>query len=135
MINLINENPDKNFRMLEPLTAFAQKDIKGKFVVVTNCAIGYSIRTVEANSPYDVVRKYDLGEIVSMAWTTPHGDYTFPMYSRKGKKVWMSPHLAIDLKVADINNTRSMDKTSIYSQVQYHAVGAKTWADYVFRQN
>jgi hypothetical protein len=57
------------------------------------------------------------------------------MYARAGKKVWMSEEIAEQLTVGDINDGSVMSNTSLYSQAQYQAVNAKTWADKVFVMN
>ena len=136
MAKLINENPDRNLTIIPAFMGRRQSDIKGTFIVVTTGAMGFVTRTIKADSPYAVLSRHSMAMVVTIAWKPEANcDYTHLMYSRKGKKVWMSEHLAIDLKVGDVNGSKGMDKTCLYSQVQYHAVNAEVWTDYVFRQN
>ena len=53
------------------------------------------------------------------------------VFARKGNKiVLMDDQLFADMEVGDINQCWS--NTNLYSQAQYSAVGARTWADKAF---
>jgi hypothetical protein len=117
------------------IPALENTNVCGTFTVVTKCRAGFpAISTVEANSPYEAFRRYKIGAIMNLSFVTKSG-FNVTMYARAGKKVWMSEEIAEQLTVADINDGPTMSNTALYSQAQYQAVNAKTWADKVFVMN
>jgi len=111
-------------------------DLKGTYIVVTKCNAGYpTVSTIKADTPYQVFRRYQTGAIMNISFMNQNVNHNFTIYARQGKKVWMSPELAKDITVADINDGSQMVKTSLYSHEQYKAVNAKTWASKVFIKN
>ena len=117
------------------MPALENTNVCGTFVVVTKCRAGYpAISTVEGNSPYEAFRRYKTGAIMNISFVSKSG-FHFMMYARVGKKVWMNEAIAEKLTVGDINDGSVMSNTSLYSQTQYQAVNAKTWADKVFVMN
>ncbi len=123
----------KGFKMFTSLEGW---DLKGTYYVVTKCKAGFpTVQNIEADSPYQVFSKFKTDAIMNITFHNAKLDYNFSIYARMGKKVWMSPELAKDITVGDINDGGVMHKTSLYSQEQYNAVNAKTWADKVFIQN
>lgn len=123
----------KGFQMLHELEGM---DLKGTYIVVTKCNAGYpTVSTIKADTPYQVFRRYQTGAIMNISFMNQNVNHNFTIYARQGKKVWMSPELAKDITVADINDGSQMVKTSLYSHEQYKAVNAKTWASKVFIQN
>ena len=56
------------------------------------------------------------------------------MYARNGKKVWITENMLSEITVGDIN-ANGLINTSLYSQFQYSAVNAKTWADKAYVMN
>ena len=132
MLNLIVVKR-KGFQMLHELEGM---DLKGTYIVVTKCNAGYpTVSTIKADTPYHVFRRYQTGAIMNISFMNQNVNHNFTIYARQGKKVWMSPELAKDITVADINDGSQMVKTSLYSHEQYKAVNAKTWASKVFIQN
>jgi len=123
----------KGFQMLHELEGM---DLKGTYIVVTKCRAGYPTTSiVKADNPYKVFSRYIKGAILNISFLNENLNYSFTVYARQGKKVWMSPELAKDITVGDINDGAQMIKTSLYSHEQYKAVGAKTWASKVFVKN
>ncbi len=123
----------KGFQMLHELEGM---DLKGTYIVVTKCNAGYpTVSTIKADTPYQVFRRYQTGAIMNISFMNQNVNHNFTIYARQGKKVWMSPELAKDITVADINDGSQMVKTSLYSHEQYKAVNAKTWASKVFIKN
>ena len=123
----------KGFQMLHELEGM---DLKGTYIIVTKCNAGYpTVSTIKADSPYQAFRRYQTGAIMNISFMNQNVNHNFTIYARQGKKVWMSPELAKDITVADINDGSQMIKTSLYSHEQYKAVNAKTWASKVFIQN
>ncbi len=123
----------KGFQMLHELEGM---DLKGTYIIVTKCNAGYpTVSTIKADSPYQAFRRFQTGAIMNISFMNQNVNHNFTIYARHGKKVWISPELAKDITVADINDGSQMVKTSLYSQDQYKAVNAKTWASKVFIQN
>jgi len=123
----------KGFQMLQELEGM---DLNGTYIVVTKCKAGYpTVSTIEADSPYKAFSRFQRGAIMNISFMNQNVNHNFTIYARQGKKVWMSPELAKDIKVADINDGSQMHKTSLYSHEQYKAVNAKSWADKVFVNN
>lgn len=132
MLNLIVVKR-KGFQMLHELEGM---DLKGTYIIVTKCNAGYpTVSTIKADTPYQAFRRYQTGAIMNISFMNQNVNHNFTIYARQGKKVWMSPELAKDITVADINDGSQMVKTSLYSHEQYKAVNAKTWASKVFIQN
>ena len=124
----------KGFTMMPEFTSGMSLD--GKYIVVTKCRAGYPVTSViEASSPYQVFRRYQTGAILNISFMNQNVNHNFTIYARQGKKVWIAPELAKDITVGDINDGKVMSGTSLYSQDQYQAVNAKTWASKVFIQN
>jgi hypothetical protein len=123
----------KGFQMLHELEGM---DLKGTYIIVTKCNAGYpTVSTIKADTPYQAFRRYQTGAIMNISFMNQNVNHNFTIYARQGKKVWMSPELAKDITVADINDGSQMVKTSLYSHEQYKAVNAKTWASKVFIKN
>ena len=124
----------KGFTMMPEFTS--EMNLDGKYIVVTKCRAGYpTTSVVKSDSPYKVFSRYTVGSILNISFLNENVNHNFTLYARQGKKVWMSPELAKDITVADINDGSQMVKTSLYSQAQYDAVNAKTWASKVFVKN
>lgn len=132
MLNLIVVKR-KGFQMLHELEGM---DLKGTYIIVTKCNAGYpTVSTIKADTPYQAFRRYQTGAIMNISFMNQNVNHNFTIYARQGKKVWMSPELAKDITVADINDGSQRVKTSLYSHEQYKAVNAKTWASKVFIKN
>ena len=110
---------------------------EGKYRVITKCQAGFMVSSVkEAKSAIDVFRSYQIKHVHSIARimdVRDIGERDFMIYARTGKKVWIEEALLCELEVGDIN--QSLTNTALYSQAQYNAVNAKTWADKAYVMN
>jgi hypothetical protein len=110
---------------------------EGKYRVITKCQAGFMITSVkEAKSAIDVFRSYKIKAVHSIARIMDVkgvGERDFMVYARTGKKVWIEEALLCELEVGDIN--QSLTNTALYSQAQYQAVNAKTWASKAYVMN
>jgi len=111
-----------------------ERYLYGEYTIVTKCKAGFaSVSTVKASSPYEVFRRYKKGAIMNISFNS--GSNRFTVYARTGKKVWAGEELLREITVGDINDGGVMYKTSLYSQEQYQAVNAKSWADKAYVMN
>ena len=111
-----------------------ERYLYGEYTIVTKCKAGFaSVSTVKASSPYEVFRRYKKGAIMNISFNS--GSNRFTVYARTGKKVWACEELLREITVGDINDGSVMHKTSLYSQEQYQAVNAKSWADKAYVMN
>lgn len=110
---------------------------EGKYRVITKCQAGFMVSSVkEAKSAIDVFRSYKIKAVHSIARVIDMeriGEQDFMVYARTGKKVWIDEALLCELEVGDIN--QSLTNTALYSQAQYNAVNAKTWASKAYVMN
>ena len=110
---------------------------EGKYRVITKCQAGFMITSVkQAKSAIDVFRSYKIKHVHSIAFIKENdklGGYDFMVYARAGKKVWIEEDLLRELEVGDIN--QSLTNTALYSQAQYKAVNAETWASKAYVMN
>ena len=110
---------------------------EGKYRVITKCQAGFMVSSVkEAKSAIDVFRSYQIKHVHSIARIMDIrdiGERDFMIYARTGKKVWIEEALLCELEVGDIN--QSLTNTALYSQAQYNAVNAKTWASKAYVMN
>tara|TARA_R110001592_G_scaffold93968_1_gene272466 strand:- start:1947 stop:2339 length:393 start_codon:yes stop_codon:yes gene_type:complete len=111
-----------------------ERYLYGEYTIVTKCKAGFaSVSTVKASSPYEVFRGYKKDAIMNISFNS--GSNRFTVYARTGKKVWACEELLREITVGDINDGGVMYKTSLYSQEQYQAVNAKSWADKAYVMN
>jgi len=116
---------------LQVLTGISELG-KGTYRAIVKVQAGFLVATdISADSPIDAFRRFNLKALQSLGFVTEHGMLT--VYAKSGKKVWATEQLLANLKVADIN--QDLSNTGLYSQAQYQAVGAKTWADKAFVKN
>ena len=110
---------------------------EGKYRVITKCQAGFMVSSVkQAKSAIDVFRSYQIKHVHSIARimdVRDIGERDFMIYARTGKKVWIEEALLCELEVGDIN--QSLTNTALYSQAQYNAVNAKTWASKAYVMN
>ena len=110
---------------------------EGKYRVITKCQAGFMVSSVkQAKSAIDVFRSYKIKAVHSIARVIDMeriGEQDFMVYARTGKKVWIDENLLCELEVGDIN--QSLTNTALYSQAQYQAVNAKSWASKAYVMN
>lgn len=86
------------------------------------------------NHPERLISGYKKGALQTVQVQFESSDYWFTVFARAGKKVHLiDSAILADLTVGTINSMFS--NTNLYSQLQYQAVGAKTWASMAFVQN
>ena len=129
MTNIINVNRSKDLHVMD----YAKDQFaKGTYRVITKCQAGFMISSdLEANSPYEVFCHYNKKAIQSISYVTGLGPLM--VYARVGKKVWIAKDMLSQLEVGDIN--QSLSDTALYSQEQYKAVNAKSWASKAYVMN
>lgn len=104
----------------------------GSFRVITKCQAGFMVTsTIENVTAYQAFRRYQAKAIQAIACILEHGDVT--VYARTGKKVWIAEAMLAEFTVGDIN--QDLSNTALYSQMQYQAVNASTWASKAYVMN
>ena len=110
---------------------------EGKYRVITKCQAGFMISSVvKAKSPIHAFRQYKPKAIQSIAFVKQMKDgseHDFTVFARNGKKVWASEEILSEVEVGDIN--QDLHNTALYSQIQYSAVNAKSWASKAYVMN
>ena len=130
MKNIIIANRNKDLKVLSLMGEF--KAGKGTYRVITKCQAGFMVSSeIEANNAVAAFRRYKPKAIQSIAFIS--NGYPITVYARAGKKVWASECFLSEVTVGDIN--QALSNTALYSQGQYEAVNAKTWADKAYVMN
>lgn len=107
---------------------------KGVYRVITKCKAGFMVSSeVTVDSPIQAFRGYKARFIQSIAFISPVTGTPLTVYARAGKKVWAMDVLLKDMTAGDIN--QSLYNTGLYSNEQYKAVNAQTWASKAFAMN
>lgn len=133
MKNIIIAQQNRDLRLLG---YFGSENLcgEGTYRVIYKCKAGFiSSNDVGAKSAYDVFRTHKMKHVNSIEFVTKSG-HALTIYSRVGKKVWITEELLAQLTVGDINGNNLVN-TALYSQFQYNAVKAKTWADKAYVMN
>ena len=121
---------------LEVLMAFRGSNTigKGTYRVITQCRAGFMVSSeVVCDRPIQAFRAYKAKAIASIAWINPLTGTPVIVYARRGKKVWASESLLVDMVVGDIN--QDLSNTGLYSQEQYKAVNSTSWASKAYVMN
>ncbi len=131
MKNIIIAQRNKDLNVLSFMDNFVAG--KGTYRVITKCKAGFMVSSdVEADSAIQAFRRYKPKAIQSIAFLL-NGGYPITVYARNGKKVWASECFLSEVTVGDIN--QDLSNTALYSQVQYQAVNAATWASKAYVMN
>jgi hypothetical protein len=105
---------------------------KGKYLVVTKCQAGFPTTSyVDVDSPIAAFRRYQPKAIMNISKVGDNHNST--VFARTGKKVWIAEEMLVEITVGDIN--QELMNTGLYSQEQYKAVGAKSWASMAYVKN
>lgn len=132
---IIIANRDRNLEVLNYGESFQAG--KGRYRVITKCQAGFMVTSVvEADSPIRAFRQFKPKAIQSIAVikdVNNVGEFEFTVYARNGKKVWASEEFLAEVEVGDIN--QDLSNTALYSQEQYSAVKAKSWAAKAYVMN
>lgn len=135
MTKLVNTTKINTVDYLKDYTA-------GKFRFVTKCTAGFM--TVSDAKPYDnayfikhpeaLLNVYKKGVLQTVEFCPDGGDYYLTIFGKKGNKiVIIDETILVNLTVGTINGL--WYNTNLYSQTQYNAVQAKTWADRAYTDN
>ena len=86
------------------------------------------------NSARDVFRGFKKGALQTIQFKAEGSTHWLTVFSRTGNKVKLIDNaLLASLEVGDINQNWS--NSNLYSQYQYQAVGAMTWASKAYVKN
>lgn len=86
------------------------------------------------NRAIEVFRNFKKGALQTIQFKAEDTDTWLTVFARKGNKiVLMDTELFSTMEVGDIN--QNWTNTNLYSQTQYTAVNAKTWACFAFLHN
>ena len=114
----------------------------GKFRMVVKCRAGFMTvvdcrdfdNVAIMKNPAQAINSYKKGVLHTVEFCPEGLDFYVTVFAKKGKKiVFIDETILASLTVADINN--GWENTNLYSQTQYKAVNAKTWADNAFVSN
>jgi hypothetical protein len=110
---------------------------ESNYRVITKCQAGFMVSSVvKAKSPIHAFRQYKPKAIQSIAFIKRMKDgseHDFPVFARAGKKIWASEEFLREVEVGDIN--QALSNTALYSQIQYSAVNASSWASKAYVMN
>ena len=103
----------------------------GVLTVVEDLGIRANWGRKQWNSAIDVFRGFKKGALQTIEFKAEGSNTWLAVFARAGNKIkLMDERLFMDMEVGDINQNWS--NTNLYSQTQYNAVGARTWADKAF---
>lgn len=136
MKNLANHNYDRNLIVNPSIMNHSYG--AGRYRVIYKCRAGFIASSdYNAESAYEVFRRMDMKHVQSIEYVYPDSEnrigHSSMVYARRGKKVWIAEELLVELKVGDIN--QNLSDSALYSQAQYRAVGANSWASYAYQMN
>jgi hypothetical protein len=106
---------------------------KGTFQAITKTQAGF-LTAYEIGSELPSLNRWRKGALQTIQFKAEGTQGWLTVFARKGNKV-----ILIDGKIAERLEVGTVNQlfynTNLYSQDQYQAVGAKTWADKVFVVN
>lgn len=114
----------------------------GKFRVIVKCRAGFMTisecrdhdNDLYSNHPASVLNGWKKGALQTVEFQPAGSSVWLTVFARIGKTIKVIDVAILEgLDVGTINSY--WVNTSLYSQVQYQAVGAKTWADRAFVEN
>jgi hypothetical protein len=106
----------------------------GFMVVVDDIGIENNWGRQDWNKAIDVFRNFKKGALQTIQFKAEGSTHWTTVFAKKGTKiVLMDTQLFLDMEVGDIN--QNWTNTNLYSQKNYQAAGAKTWADKAFVLN
>ena len=131
MKNIIIAQRNRDLTVLQFGTDFVAGE--GIYRVITKCKAGYMVTSdIKASSAIQAFRRYKPKAIQSIAFIMESG-YPITVFARSGKKIWASECFLSEVEVGDIN--QDLYNTALYSQGQYVAVNAKSWASKAYVMN
>ena len=125
-----------------PTTDFLSQYTSGKFRFITKCRAGF-MTIVDSRDfdnerymqhPEGLIAGYKKGALQTVQFQPEGTDIWLTIFARVGKKVHLCDQAILrDLTVGTINGMYY--NTNLYSQSQYAAVGATTWASKAYVEN
>jgi hypothetical protein len=106
---------------------------KGIYQVIVKTQAGF-LTAYEVGSEMPSLNRWKKGALQTIQFQEQGAYGWLTVFARKGNKVViMDEEIAQQLEVATVNQL--FYNTNLMDQVQYRAVGARTWADKVFVEN
>ena len=106
---------------------------KGTYQVIVKTPAGF-MTAYEIGTELPSLNRWKKGALQTIQFQPEGSTYWIIVFARKGTKVViLDKEIAEQLEVGTVNQL--FYNTNLYSQDQYQAVGAKTWADKVFVLN
>jgi hypothetical protein len=112
------------------------KGRKGSFRSIVKCKAGFLMvsESLRNSTPHDVISSYRKGSLFAIEFKADGSGFWQHVFAIKGKKIVMiDEEFLRTITVGDINS--NFINTELYSQRQYEAVGAETWADLAYVKN
>lgn len=109
---------------------------EGKFRAVVKVKAGFNtiVERITWRNVMDVLLSFKKGALQTIEFQANDSNIWLTVFALKGKKVMIvDDEILRNLSVGDINSL--FYNTNLYSQNQYSAVNAKTWADKAFVMN
>jgi hypothetical protein len=108
-------------------------DREGIFQAITKVPAGF-MTAYEIGSELPSLNRWKKGALQSIQFKAEGANHWMTVFAKKGTKVvLLDEKLAEKIEVGTINQL--FYNTNLYSQDQYKAVNAKTWADKAFLLN
>lgn len=106
---------------------------KGTYQAIVKTQAGF-MTAYEIGSDLPSLNRWKKGALQTIQFQPEEASHWLTVFARKGNKV-----ILIDGKIAERLEVGTVNQlfynTNLYSQDQYQAVNAKTWADKVFVEN
>ena len=106
---------------------------KGTYQAIVKVQAGF-MTAYEIGSELPSLKRWKKGALQTIEFQPEGAKHWLTVFAKKGTKVILiDEKIAEQLEVGTVNQL--FYNTNLYSQDQYKAVGAKTWADKVFVKN
>jgi hypothetical protein len=106
---------------------------KGTYQAIVKVQAGF-MTAYEIGSELPSLNRWKKGALQTIEFQPEGAKHWLTVFAKKGTKVILiDEKIAEQLEVGTVNQL--FYNTNLYSQDQYKAVGAKTWADKVFVKN
>ena len=125
-----------------PTTDYLSQYTAGKFRFISKCRAGFMTivdgrdmdNAMYMQHPESLITGYKKGALQTVQFNPAGTDIWLTIFARVGKKIHLCDQTILrDLTVGTINGLYY--NTNFYSQSQYRAVGATSWASKAFVEN
>ena len=125
-----------------PTTDYLSQYTAGKFRFISKCRAGFMTivdgrdmdNAMYMQHPESLINGYKKGALQTVQFNPEGTDIWLTIFARVGKKIHLCDQTILrDLTVGTINGLYY--NTNFYSQSQYRAVGATSWASKAFVEN